>query len=226
VIRQKIGGGRAQIEMGTTGRNIEEVQNDAKDTALVLRSGALPARLEFLEERVVGPSLGADAIRAGTYSLMGGIFCVFLFMGTYYRRSGWIANLALALNGLFIFALLAAFEGTLTLPGLAGITLGLGMAVDANVLIIERLREEIRSGKTFQLALSEGYNHSFSAILDGNVTTMIAALVLFNFGYGPIRGFAVTLLMSLAASMYTAVYVTSIVYDYFIQHRQVETISV
>ena len=212
-IKQKIGGGRAMIEMGGAGRNQQEMQNEAKDTSLVLRSGALPARLEFLEERVVGPSLGADSIRSGTLSLVAGLALVFIFMGFYYRGSGMIANIALVLNGLFIMSALAAFEGTLSLPGLAGITLTLGMAVDANVLIFEHMREELRGGKSLATSVTEGYARAFSAIFDSNLTTMIAGIVLLSFGYGPIRGFAVTMLIGLTASMYTAVFVTRIIID-------------
>lgn len=225
-IKTKIGGGRAMIEMGSEGRGIEEVTKDAVDTALVLRSGALPARLEFLEERVVGPSLGADAIKAGTYSLVAGLLLVFLFMGIYYRTSGLFANFALILNGLFILAILAAFEGTLTLPGLAGITLTLGMAVDANVLILEHMREEIAMGKSLGMALAEGYHRAFSAIIDSHITTVIAGIVLLNFGYGPIRGFAVTLLIGLTASLYTSVFVTRVIFDYFIVAKGRKTISI
>lgn len=224
-IKQKIGGGRAMIEMGSTGRAQNDVQNDARDTALVLRSGALPARLMFLEDRVVGPSLGADAIRAGTTSLAAGLALVFLFMAIYYRMSGIFANLALGLNGLFIMAALAAFEGTLTLPGLAGITLTLGMAVDANVLILEHMREEVRAGKPFITAISEGYSRAFTAIIDTHVTTVIAGIILISFGYGPIRGFAVTLLIGLTASLYTAVFVTRIIFDYLVVYKQKPSIS-
>lgn len=212
-IRQKIGGGRAMIEMGGSGRSQQDVMNDAKDTSLVLRSGALPARLEFLEERVVGPSLGADSIRSGVLSLSAGLALVFVFMIIYYRLSGVIACVALALNGLFILGAMAAFEGTLSLPGLAGITLTLGMAVDANVLIFEHMREELRNGKALATAVVEGYSRAFSAIFDSNLTTMIAGIVLLSFGYGPIRGFAVTMLIGLTASMYTAVFVTRVVID-------------
>lgn len=215
-IKQKIGGGRARIEMGSTGRAQNEILNDAKDTALVLRSGALPARLEFLEERVVGPSLGADAIRSGMTSLGAGLLLVFLFMGIYYRTSGTFANIALVLNGVLLLAAMAAFEGTLTLPGLAGITLTLGMAVDANVLILEHMREEFLTGKSLAHAVGEGYSRAFSAIIDSHVTTIIAGLVLLNFGYGPIRGFAVTLLIGLAASLYTSVFVTRVIFDFVI----------
>ncbi len=225
-IKQKIGGGRAMIEMGGSGRSPQEVQNDAKDTSLVLRSGALPARLEFLEERVIGPSLGADAIRAGMYSLAGGLLLVFLFMGIYYRTSGMIANLALLLNGVFVVALMAAFEGTLTLPGLAGLTLTLGMAVDANVLIFERIREELTHGKGVTMAIGEGYSRAFSAILDGHFTTILSASILLSFGYGPIRGFAVTLLIGLVASLFTSVFVTRVVFDYFIVSKNRKTIAI
>lgn len=225
-IKTKIGGGRAMIEMGSEGRGIEEVTKDAVDTALVLRSGALPARLEFLEERVVGPSLGADAIKAGTYSLIAGLLLVFVFMGIYYKASGLFANFALILNGVFILAILAAFEGTLTLPGLAGITLTLGMAVDANVLILEHMREELSMGKSLGMALAEGYHRAFSAIIDSHVTTVIAGIVLLNFGYGPIRGFAVTLLIGLTASLYTSVFVTRVIFDYFVVAKGRKTISI
>lgn len=224
-IKQKIGGGRAMIEMGSTGRAQSDIQNDAKDTALVLRSGALPARLLFLEDRVVGPSLGADAIRSGTTSLAAGLALVFLFMAIYYKMSGVFANVALALNGLFIMGALAAFEGTLTLPGLAGITLTLGMAVDANVLILEHMREELRAGKPLATALSEGYARAFTAIIDTHVTTVIAGIILISFGYGPIRGFAVTLLIGLTASLYTAVFVTRVIFDYVIVYKHKQTIS-
>jgi len=226
VIKSKIGGGRAMIEMGSSGRSDADVLSDAKDTALVLRSGALPARLEFLEERVVGPSLGGDAIRAGTLSLVVGLMLVFLFMGIYYRYSGMVANIALALNGLFILAALAAFEGTLTLPGLAGMLLTLGMAVDANVLIFEHMREELRAGKSVMLSITEGYSRALSAIIDAHMTNIIAAVVLLEFGYGAIRGFAVTMLIGLAASLYTAVFVTRVIFDYAVIARNKKTISV
>lgn len=225
-IKQKIGGGRAMIEMGSTGRAQNDILNDAKDTALVLRSGALPARLMFLEDRVVGPSLGADAIRSGTLSLAAGLALVFFFMAIYYKMSGVFANIALALNGLFIMGALAAFEGTLTLPGLAGITLTLGMAVDANVLILEHMREELRAGKPLATALSEGYSRAFTAIIDTHVTTVIAGVILISFGYGPIRGFAVTLLIGLTASLYTAVFVTRVIFDYLVVHKHKQSISI
>ncbi len=225
-IKTRIGGGRAQIDMGGEGKSSEELYNEARDTALVLRSGALPARLEFLEERTIGPSLGADAIRSGTQSLIGGLIIILIFMAIYYRGSGVVAVVALALNGLFILGCMAAFEGTLSLPGLAGITLTLGMSIDANVLIFEHIREELVHGKSVSLAIAEGYKRAFSAIFDGNLTTIIAGLVLLSFGYGPIRGFAVTLLIGLVASMYTAIYVTRVIIDYWIVSKNRQTISI
>ena len=226
-INERIGGGRAKIDMKSgAGRSQAEVMADAKDTSLVLRSGALPARLEFLEERVVGPALGRDAIKAGTLSLAAGLFLVFLFMAIYYRGSGVVADIALFLNGVFILAIMAAFEATMTLPGLAGITLTLGMAVDANVLIFEHLREEMRAGKSVATAIAEGYHRAFSAILDTHVTTIIGALILLKFGYGPIRGFAVTLLIGLSASLYTSVFITRLIQDYFVVSRGSKTLSV
>lgn len=224
-IREKIGGGSARIEMGSSGKSPDEILKEAKDTSLVLRSGALPAKLQFLEERVVGPSLGADAIRAGSISLAVGLLTVFLFMLVYYKTSGFFATVALLLNGIFILAVMAAFEATLTLPGLAGITLTLGMAVDANVLIFEHMREELLRGKSLSFAISEGYQRAFGAILDANLTTIIAGLVLLSFGYGPIRGFAVTLLIGLLASMYTAVFVTRVMYDFFVVSRNKQTVG-
>ncbi|MBY0369642.1 protein translocase subunit SecD [bacterium] len=226
-IKQRISGGRAQIEMGSLpGVSLMDRHEDAKDTALVLRSGALPARLLFLEERVIGPSLGADAIRAGSQSFAVGLAAVFLFLSFYYRLSGVVATGALILNALFVLAMMAAFEGTLTLPGLAGLTLSLGMAVDANVLIFEHMREEILHGKSVSSAIAEGFTRSWSAILDGNLTTIIASLVLISFGYGPIRGFAVTTLIGLTCSMYTAVFCTRVVFDAFVVARNRKTLSI
>ena len=224
-IRERIGGGSARIEMGSSGRSPDEILKEAKDTSLVLRSGALPARLQFLEERVIGPSLGLDAIRSGSISLATGLLVVFLFMLLYYRTSGLIATVALVLNGLFILSIMAAFEATLTLPGLAGITLTLGMAVDANVLIFEHMREELTNGRNLSYAISEGYHRAFQAIFDANLTTIMAGLVLLSFGYGPIRGFAVTLLIGLMASLYTAVFVTRVIYDAFVVSKNKQTIG-
>ncbi|MCB0403279.1 MAG: protein translocase subunit SecD [Bdellovibrionales bacterium] len=218
---------RGLIEMGGGGsRNPQQVTNDAKDTALVLRSGALPARLQFLEERVIGPSLGADAIRSGLTALIIGFMAVLVFIIIYYRVAGIVAVGALSLNGIFVLGIMAAFEATLSLPGLAGLVLTLGMAVDANVIIFEYIREELRAGKGVSLAIAEGYGRAWSAILDGNLTTIIAAVILLSFGYGPIRGFAVTLLIGIICSMFTAVFVTRVFFDYFVVAKGRQSINI
>jgi len=199
---------------------------EAKDLALVLRAGALPAPVKILEERTVGPSLGKDSIRQGFKSMLVGGVIVVLFMAVYYGISGLIADLALFLNIVFIMAGLAFFGATLTLPGIAGVILTIGMAVDANVLIFERIREELRQGKTPRAAIDTGYGKAFITILDANVTTLIAALVLFQFGTGPVKGFAVTLSIGILASMFTAIYITRIVFDYLYVVRGIKKISI
>ena len=186
VIQDRIPGGRAQI----TGRFS---MNEARDLAIVLRAGALPAPVKIIEERTVGPSLGKDSIEKGLKSMLIGGLIVIVFMVIYYKFAGILADLALFLNILFIAAGLAFFGATLTLPGIAGVILTIGMAVDANVLVFERIREELRLGKTPRAAVDGGYSKALVTILDANVTTLIAALVLFQFGTGPVKGFAVTL---------------------------------
>ncbi len=218
-IKERIPSGSASID-GMS--NIEE----AKDLQVVLRAGALPARLEVIEERTVGPSLGQDSIQKGQYSAMVGLLVVIIFMVFYYRLSGLVADLALILNILFVLAVLAAFHATLTLPGVAGIILTIGMAVDANVLIFERIREELRSGKTIRAAIDAGYGRAFSAILDANLTTFLTALVLYQFGTGPIQGFAVTLSIGIVASMFTAIVVTRFVFDYVTSKREMRELSI
>ena len=199
---------------------------EARDLAIVLRAGALPAPVTVLEERTVGPSLGQDSIRKGLLSaLIGGVAVIF-FMIMYYRLSGIVADVALFLNILLIFSGLAAFQATLTLPGIAGIILTIGMAVDANVLIFERIREELRLGKTPRAALDTGYSRATLTIIDANITTLIAAVVLFQFGTGPVRGFAVTLSIGIMASMFTAIVVTRIIFDYFLTQQRVKTLSI
>ena len=200
--------------------------DEAKDLQVVLQAGALPARLESIEERTVGPSLGKDSIKKGTYSMMLGLLIVIVFMVIYYRLSGFVADLALILNILFIMAVLAAFHATLTLPGIAGIILTIGMAVDANVLVFERIREELRSGKTIRAAIDAGYGRAFTTILDANLTTFLTALVLYQFGTGPIQGFAVTLSIGIAASMFTAIVVTRFVFDYVTSKWEVKSLSI
>jgi preprotein translocase subunit SecD len=213
VIQERISGGRAQI----TGRFTME---EAKDLAIVLRAGALPAPVRILEERTVGPSLGQDSINKGFKSMIIGGCLVVIFMVVYYGLSGLIADMALLLNVIFIMAGLAFFGATLTLPGIAGIILTIGMAVDANVLIFERIREELRLGKPPRASVEGGYSKAMVTILDANATTFIAALVLFQFGTGPVRGFAVTLSIGIVASFVTAVFMTKIIFDYlFVQKR-------
>lgn len=209
-IKEPIPGGRVQIEMGAAGN---QAFKEAKALVAVLKSGALQAPLRKLYDTQVGPSLGADSVAAGRLSIIVGFCAVILFMGIYYKFAGLVADLALLLNLLFVMAGLTAFGATLTLPGIAGIVLTVGMAVDANVLIFERIREERRLGKSVRAAIDAGYEKAFSAIFDANVTTAIAAIVLYQFGSGPIRGFAVTLGIGIICSMYTALVVTRLVFD-------------
>lgn len=187
--------------------------SEAKDLAVVLRSGALPAPVEILEDRTVGASLGADSVQKGAKAVIVGFAIVVLVMLIRYKLAGLIANVALFLNFLFVFALLAYFGATLTLPGLAGIILAIGMAVDANILIFERTREELAAGKGVYSAVNAGYEKAFSTILDANVTTLVTAAALYEFGTGPIRGFAVTLSIGIICSMFTALYVARTIFD-------------
>lgn len=219
VIQDKISGGRASI----TGSFTTE---EARDLAIVLRAGSLPAPVKILEQRTVGPSLGQDSIRQGVKSILIGSTAVLIFMMIYYLLSGTVANAALCFNILIILSALAAFRATLTLPGIAGILLTIGMAVDANVLIFERTREELRTGKTPRAAINAGYAKALVTILDANITTLIAALFLFQFGTGPIKGFAVTLIIGLIASLFTAIVCTRVVFDYFLSRRRVKKLSI
>ncbi|MGH8757676.1 MAG: protein translocase subunit SecD, partial [Burkholderiales bacterium] len=202
VIRTEIGGGRVQISGGRM--SVEE----ARDIALLLRAGALAAPMEIIEERTVGPSLGADNIKRGFHSTWIGFSAIAIFMIAYYLLFGFISVVALAINVLFLIALLSMLQATLTLPGMAGIALTVGMAIDANVLINERVREELRSGTTPQAAIAAGYQRAFGTILDSNVTTLIAGIALFMFGSGPVRGFAVVLCLGILTSMFSAVMVS------------------
>jgi preprotein translocase subunit SecD len=219
VIRERIGGGRAQIEGNFT-------SDEAKDLTIVLRTGALPAPVTIAEERTVGPTLGRDSIHQGILSFIVGGSLVVLFMLVYYKFAGLLADLALVLNILFLVGSLAALGATLTLPGIAGIVLTIGMAVDANVLINERIREELRLGKTARAAIEAGYERALPAILDSNITTFLAGVILFQFGSGPIKGFAVTLCIGLASSVFTAVVGTRVVYDHLLARRAIQTVSV
>jgi preprotein translocase subunit SecD len=201
VIREEIGGGRVQI----TGMDSTQ---EASDVALLLRAGALAAPMNIVEERTVGPSLGADNIQKGFHSNLWGFAAVALFMVIYYRVFGVFSTVALAVNGLFLVALLSMLQATLTLPGLAGIALTLGMAIDANVLINERIREELRNGNSPQSAIHAGYDRAWGTILDSNITTLIAGVALFWLGSGPVRGFAVVLCLGILTSMFSAVTVS------------------
>ena len=219
VIREKIGGGRASI---TGSFDIKE----ARDLAIVLRAGALPAPVAIAEERTVGPSLGKDSINQGILSFAVGGTLVIIFMAIYYKVAGVLADLAVVFNILYLLAALAAFEATLTLPGIAGIVLTIGMAVDANVLISERMREEIRLGKSPRAAVEAGYERALPAILDSNITTFLSGVILFQFGSGPVKGFAVTLCIGIVSSVFTAVVGTRVVYDYLLARRRLAVISV
>jgi protein-export membrane protein SecD len=186
---------------------------EAADLAIVLRAGALPAPVKIIENRVIGPSLGQDSIRRGTISGIIGFCAVLLFMAVYYKLSGVIADFALCLNLLFLMAAMSALRATLTMPGIAGILLTAGMSVDANVLIFERIREELRSGKTIRAAIDAGYKRAMSAIIDSNLTTILTAVILFQFGTGPIKGFAVALSLGIAISLFTAVVITRVIFE-------------
>jgi SecD/SecF fusion protein len=206
VVRTKIVGGSSQIE----GLDSPE---EAKLLEVVLKAGALPAPLEIIEERNVGPSLGEDSIQKGLKSAYLAFIVIALFMIVYYSTGGIVADLALVLNIAFILAVLAGFNATLTLPGIAGIILTIGVAVDANVLIYERIREELAIGRTLRSAIDEGYSKAFSAIFDSNITTFLTALILYNFGSGPIQGFALTLMIGVIANLFSAVFITKVIYD-------------
>ncbi|MBN1291532.1 MAG: protein translocase subunit SecD [Candidatus Latescibacteria bacterium] len=211
VIREKIYGGNTRISGGFTNEK-------AKDLAIVLRAGALPASVDIIEDRTVGPSLGADSIRKSKAALLIGLILVILFMIAYYFGAGVIAVIALFMNMLFILAYLAYFRATLTLPGMAGIILTIGMAVDANVLVFERIREELRLGNTTRVAVNNGYLRARWTILDSNITTFLTAIILYNFGTGPIRGFALTLMVGIVASVFTALFVTRVMFN-ILTHR-------
>ena len=218
-IQEKISGGRASI----TGNFSTE---EARDLAIVLRAGALPAPVNILEQRSVGPSLGQESIQKGVYSALIGGIIVIAFMIVYYGVAGAVADMALLFNLVLIVAGLAGFGATLTLPGIAGIILTIGMAVDANVLIFERIREELHLGKPPRGAVEAGFERATLTILDANITTLIAAVVLFQFGTGPVKGFAVTLCLGVIASMFTALVVTRVVFDYLLMNRRVQTLSI
>jgi preprotein translocase subunit SecD len=219
VIQERIAGGRAQI----TGRFDTK---EASDLAIVLRSGALPAPVKILEQRTVGPSLGEDSIRKGIISIIISAGVVVLFMIFYYKASGIVADVALILNVVLTLATLAIFRATLTLPGIAGLVLSIGMAVDANILVHERIKEELRWGKTVRAAIDQGYHRAFVTIIDSNLTTLIAGVLLYQFGTGPVKGFAVTLCIGILANIFTAVYITRLIFDFLTLRPGMKQLSI
>ena len=218
-IREKISGGSTLIE------GFADI-NEAKDIAIVLRAGALPAPVDIIEERVIGPSLGADSVRSGTLSVIIGLGIVLVFMLIYYRFSGLIADFALIWNIVLVLAVLASLQATLTLPGIAGLILTVGMSIDANVIIFERIREELRKGKTPKAAVKSGYDRALTTIIDANMTTVIAALVLWQFGTGPIKGFATVLFWGILISMFTAIFVTRTIFNTFTSRKGFTKLSI
>ncbi|MDQ3264896.1 MAG: protein translocase subunit SecD [Myxococcota bacterium] len=226
-INEKIPNGRARISMGRMGsKSMEESLQEAQTLALVLKAGALPAPVSTGEIRQVGASLGDELIKKGAYAAGLGLVLVLVFMAFYYRVSGLIANVALVLNGVLILAGLAFFNATLTLPGIAGFVLTLGIAVDSNVLINERIRDELSHGKTPRAAVDSGYDRVFWTIFDANITTLIAGLVLFFMGTGPVRGFATSLIIGIIASMFTSIVVTRAIVTRLVHGRNAQTISI
>ncbi len=219
VIQDRIAGGKARITGSFT-------LNEATDLAIALRAGSLPAPVKIIEERTVGPTLGADSIRMGIMSMIVGGLLVIVFMLVYYKRAGLIADLALIINIVLIGGGLAAFQATLTLPGIAGIILTIGMAVDANVIIYERIREELKSGKTALASVHAGFERATLTILDANVTTFIAALVLYQFGTGAIKGFAVTLCLGIVASLFTALVLSKSIFEFVLRNKRSSQLSI
>jgi SecD/SecF fusion protein len=206
-VQNEISGGRSSISGG--GMTIEEAQ----DLANILNVGRMDAPAQITQEEIVGPSLGREAINSGLLSFILAFMLVLLYMLMYYNQAGWIANLALVCNVFFIMGVLASLGAVLTLPGIAGIVLTLGMAVDANVIIYERIKEELRAGKGMKLAIKEGYHHAMSAIIDGNVTTILTGIILYVFGSGPIRGFATTLVIGILTSLFSAIFISRLVFE-------------
>jgi len=218
-IKQRIPLGRAQI---TGNFSMEEARN----LAIVLRAGALPAPMEIIEERIIGPSLGQDSVQKGLWAAAIGLALVLIFMGVYYGLSGVIADVAVLLNLLYVLAIMAGINATLTLPGIAGLVLIVGMAVDANVIVFERIREELRLGKTVRSAIAAGYSRAVLTIFDANITTLLTASILLWIGTGPIRGFATTLIFGIIVSLFTALFVTRVVFDIITSNGKVTKLSI
>ncbi|MFA8299462.1 MAG: protein translocase subunit SecDF [Hyphomicrobiales bacterium] len=213
-VNQEISGGRSSISGG--GMTVEE----GKDLANILKAGKLPAPAHIIEEAVVGPSLGKEAVSSGLYSFIFAFVLVLIYMLFFYNKAGWVANLALIINVFFIFGVLASLQAVLTLPGIAGIVLTLGMAVDANVIIYERIKEEVRIGKGVGQAITDGYKNAYSAIIDGNITTLITGIVLYVFGSGPVQGFATTLIIGILSSLFSAIFITRLIFSGILNRKK------
>ncbi len=224
VIQARIGGGNAQITLGTG--NYNDLLTEARDLSLVLRAGALPVELEFQEQRIVGPSLGKDSIEKSRLAGIIASILVFIFIVLYYKMSGIIAMKTLALNILCVLACLVGLEATLTLPGIAGIALTVGMAVDGNIIIFERIKEELAFGTPVREAVETGFSKAFWTILDANLTTAVAGLMLLNFGTGPIRGFAVTLIIGILCTIYTSYFVGKLMFEFYLDKTHGKSISI
>lgn len=225
VIEGRIGGGHARITMGGF-QDPFQLQQDAKDLVAVLRTGALPAPLKKTFETQVGPTLGKDAVEKAKFSMLVGSLVVIFFMLIYYRVSGLIANLAMIANIVYQLALLAALGATLTLPGIAGVVLTVGMAVDANIIIYERIREELRAGKSPRGAVEAGFGRAFWTVFDAHVTNLVAGIVLYSYGNGPIRGFAVTLMIGIVCNLFTSVWLSRAMFDFLVNRRHTATLSI
>jgi len=219
VIRERISGGSAQISGSFSER-------EAADLAIVLRAGSLPAPVNIIQNVTVGPSLGQDSINKGLLAGLIGVALVVIFMAIYYRAAGLVANMGMVLNIVYLMGALAALGATLTLPGIAAIVLLIGMSVDSNVLIFERIREEMRLGKTPKASLDAGYDKAFLTIIDSHVTTLITAAVLFQFGTGPVKGFAVSLSLGILINLFTSLLATKVVFDIFLNRFQVKRLSI
>lgn len=224
LINEKISSRNAQITLGN--RSFKALTEEGKTLALILRAGALPVQLDFLEQRIVGPSLGKDSIKKAKWASLIGCSLIFIFIIFYYKFSGFITMITLALNLLFVLACLVAFGATLTLPGIAGMALTIGMAVDANIIIYERIREEIKAGLNYYQAIQNGFERALLTIMDANITTALAGLCLLNFGIGPVRGFAVTLLIGILATLYTSYFVLKLFFELYIYRLQGQKISI
>ncbi|MFO0647411.1 MAG: protein translocase subunit SecD [Polyangiales bacterium] len=222
VIRQRISGGNASITLGAD--DPRALLREANELMVVLRAGALPAPLSEGKQDYIGPTLGSDTIRNAQHAMLVGIGLVLAFMAVYYGAAGWIANSAVLINLLLQLSALALFGATITLPGLAGLALTVGMSVDNNVLINERIREELHSGKSIRASVDAGYNHAFTAIFDGHITTFISGVVLLQYGTGPVKGFAVTLLIGIIANLFTGVFATRVVFDWLVKGLKVKSL--